>query len=161
MDMKKTFPKTSILDTMQLLTSGSSEVSEATIKVGISEKLAEEAINDWDDPFKDLAAEELEETINGFCERLSDEVPEVLNAAVLFDIDAELSTNGDKASDAEIVSEVRGKAIQEDDIDVVYDEPPVPPSAFEVENAIELLQQFTLFCNKGEDLREVLSKVNT
>ena len=46
MDMKKTFPKTSILDTMQLLTSGSSEVSEATIKVGISEKLAEEAIND-------------------------------------------------------------------------------------------------------------------
>ena len=46
MDMKKTFPKTSILDTIQLLTSGSSEVSEATIKVGISEKLVEEAIND-------------------------------------------------------------------------------------------------------------------
>ena len=40
------------------------------------------------------------------------------------------------ASDAEIVAEVRGKAIQEDDIDVVYDEPPVPPSAFEVENAL-------------------------
>ena len=90
---------------------------------------------------------------------MSDEVPEELNAAVLLDIDAELSTNGDKASDAEIVAEVRGKAIQEDDIDVVYDEPPVPPSAFEVENAIELLQQFKLFCNKGEDLREVLSKV--
>ena len=68
-NMKKTFPKTSILDAMQLLTSAWFEVSEATIKncfrkVGISEKLAEEAINDQDDPFKDLAAKELEETIN-------------------------------------------------------------------------------------------------
>ena len=27
--------------------------------------------------------------------------------------------------------------------------------------AIEVLQQFTLFCDEGEDLREVLSKVNT
>ena len=47
---EKTFPKTSILDAIQLLTSAWSEVSEATInnffrKVGISEKLAEEAIN--------------------------------------------------------------------------------------------------------------------
>ena len=42
--MKKTFPKTSILDVMQLLTSAWSEVSEATIKncfkkVGILEKI--------------------------------------------------------------------------------------------------------------------------
>ena len=67
------FPKTSVLDAMQLLTSAWSGVSEATIKncfrkVGISEKLAEKAINDQDDLFKDLAAEELEETINEFCE---------------------------------------------------------------------------------------------
>ena len=57
----------------------------------------------------------------------------------------------------------RGEAIQEedDDIDVVYEEPPAPPSAFEVEKAIEVLQQFTLFCDEGDDLREVLSKVNT
>ena len=58
--------------------------------------MAEEAINDRDDPFKDLAAEELKETINEFRERLPDEVPEELNGAVLLDIDAELSTNGDK-----------------------------------------------------------------
>ena len=94
-DMKKTFPNISILDAMQLLTSAWPEVSETTIKncfrkVGISEKSAEEAINDHDDPFKDLAAEELEETINEFCERLPDEAPEQLNAAVLLDIDAKL-----------------------------------------------------------------------
>ena len=60
MDIKKTFPKTSILDAMQLLQFAWSKVSEATIKncfrkVGISGKLAEEAINEQDDPFKDLA----------------------------------------------------------------------------------------------------------
>ena len=59
-------------------------------KVGISEKLAEGAIDDEDDPFKELAAEELEETINQFRERLPNEVPDKLDAAVLLDINAEL-----------------------------------------------------------------------
>ena len=125
-------------------------------------KLAEEAINDENDPFKDLAAEELEETISEFRERLPDEVPGKLHAAALLDIDAELSTNGDKPSDAEILAEVLGEAIQEeDDIDAVYDEPPVPPSAFEVEKTIEVLQQFTVFFDEGDNLREVLLKVYT
>ena len=101
--------------------------------------MAEEVINDHDDPFKDFAAEELEETINEFCERLPDEVPEELNAALL-DIDEERSTNGDKPSDAGILADVRGEAIQEeDDTHVVYDEPPAPPSALEVEKATEVL----------------------
>ena len=146
--MKTTFPKTSISDAMQLLTSAWSELSEATIKncfrkVEISEKWVEEAINDQDDPLKDLAAEELEETINEFRERLPDDVPEELNAAVVLDIDVELSANRDKPSDAEILAELRGETMQEeDDIDVVYDEPPAPPSAFGVEKAFEVLQQF-------------------
>ena len=123
---------------IQLLTSAWSEVSEVTIKncfkkFGMSGNSAE-AISDRDDPFKDLAAEELEETINEFRERLPDEVPEKLNAVVLLDIDAELSTNGDKPSDAEVLEELPGESIQEEeyDIDVVYDEPRAPPSAFEV-----------------------------
>ena len=58
-DTKKAFPKTSILDAMQLLQSSWSEVSETTVKncfrkAGISEEVAEEAINEQDDPFKDL-----------------------------------------------------------------------------------------------------------
>ena len=130
-----------------MLTSAWSEGSEATIKncfrkVGISKKLTEEAINGQDDPFKDLSAEELEETIHEFCDRLPDEVPEELNAATLLDIDAELSTNGDKPSDSEILAEVQREAIQkeeENDINVVYDELPEPTSAFRVEKAIEVL----------------------
>ena len=41
--------------------------------------MAEEAINDQDDLLKDLAIEELEETINELHEILLDEVPEELN----------------------------------------------------------------------------------
>ena len=141
------FPRTSVLDVTQSLTSAWSEVSEATIKncfrkVRILEKSAE-AINDQDDPFKDLAAEELEETINDFREGLPDEFPEKLNAAVLLDISAELSTYGDKPSDAEILADVWGETIQEeDDTDVVYDEPSAPVSVLEV--ATEVFQQFFL-----------------
>lgn len=52
--------------------------------------------------------------------------------AVLLEIVAELATNGDRPSDAEILAEVRGDAIQDDDEgDVVYDESPAHPSVFE------------------------------
>ena len=94
---------------------------------------------------------------------MSDEVPEDLNAAVLLDIDTELSTNGDKPCDAEILAEVGGKVIQgeeEDDVDVVYDEPPASESVFQIEKAIEVLQQLTLLWDEGDDVQEVLSKVN-
>ena len=64
------------------------------------EKSPKEVINDQTDLSKDVAVEELEETINEFRERLPDEVIEELNAAVLLDINAELSTNRDKPSDA-------------------------------------------------------------
>ena len=152
---------------MQLLTSTWSEVSETTIKIcfkkiEIFEKLVEETINYQDDLFKDLEVGELGETNNEFLERLPDEVTEELNAAVLLDIGAKQSTNGNKTSDFEILEEVRGEAIQEeDDIYVVYDELPKPPSALEVEKVFEVLQQFTLFCGERDDLWEVLSKVKT
>ena len=123
--------------------------------------MVEETVNYQDDLFKDLEVGELGETNNEFLERLPDEVTEEPNAAVLLDIGARQSTNGDKTSDFEILEEVRGEAIQEeDDIDVVYDEPPSPLSAFEVEKVIEVFQQFTLSCNEGDDLRDVVSKVN-
>ena len=103
----------------------------------------------------------MKKTINKFRERLPDKVLKKLNEAALLDIVADLSTNRGKPSDAEILAEVRGKAIQEEEnIDIVYDEPSAPPSAFEEEKTIEVLQQFTLLCDEGQDLGEVLSKVN-
>ena len=66
-DIKKKLPQTSILDAMWLLQSSWSEVSELFIKNcfpkrRISEKSTEQAINEEDDPFKDITAD-LEETI--------------------------------------------------------------------------------------------------
>ena len=77
--MKKKLPQTSILDAMQLLQSAWSEVSELTIKncfrkSGISEKSAEQVINEEDDPFKDITPD-LEQTITELRERLSKEAP--------------------------------------------------------------------------------------
>ena len=134
-DMKKELPQTSILDAMQLLQSALSEVSELTIKncfrkSGIPEKSAEQAINEEDDPFKNITAD-LEETITELRERLPEEPPEELNATDLLDVDAELSTNGAKPSGAEIIVEIRGEVPDDEDetdIDFVIDDPKVPPT---------------------------------
>ena len=93
MDMKKKLPETSIFDAMQLLQSAWSEVSELTIKncfwkSEISEKSVEQAINEEDDPSKNITAD-LEETIGELRERLLEEAPEELNATDLSDVDAE------------------------------------------------------------------------
>ena len=159
-DMKKKLPQTSVLDAMQLLQSAWSEVLELTIKnyfrkSGISEKSAEQAINEEDDPFKDITAD-LEETITELRKRLPEEAPEELNATDLLDIDAELSTNGEKPSDAEIIAEIRGEVPDDEDetdIDFVIDDPKVPPTEIETEKAIEALEELSMFCEDGGDFK--------
>ena len=117
--MKKKLPQTSILDAMQLLQSAWSEVSGLTIKncfrkSGISEKSAEQAINKEDDPFKDITAD-LEETITELGERVPEEAPEALNVTDILDTDAKLSTDGEKPSGAEIITEIRGEVPHNED----------------------------------------------
>ena len=166
-DMKKKLSQTSVLDAMQLLKPAWSEVSELTIKncfrkSGISEKSAEQAINKEDDPFKDITAD-LEETITELRERLPEETPEKLNATDVSDVDAELSTNGENPSDAEIIAEIRGEVPDdkdETDIDFVIDDPKVPPTEIEIEKAIEALEELSMFCEDGEILRTAVSNVN-
>ena len=166
-DMKKKLSQTSILDAMQLVKPALSEVSELTIKncfrkSGISEKSAELAINKEGDPFKDITAD-LEETITELRERLPEETPEELNATDVLDVDAELSTNGENPSDAEIIAEIRGEVTDdkdETDIDFVIDDPKVPPTEIEIEKAIEALEELSMFCEDGEILRTAVSNVN-
>ena len=62
--------------------------------------------NAQDDQFKNLAAEELQETTRELRERLVDDAPDERISAVLLDIDAELSANLDKPSNAEILAEI-------------------------------------------------------
>ena len=155
-DMKKKLPQTSIFDAMQLLQSTWSEVSELTIKncfrkSGISEKSVEQAINEEDYPFKDITAD-LKETITELRERLPEEAPEEMNVTDFFDVDVELSTNGEKPIDAEIIAEIRGEVPDDEDetdIDFVIDDPKVHPTEIEIEKAIEALEELYMFCEMG------------
>ena len=103
----------------------------------------EQTINEEDDPFKDITAD-LKETITELREQLSEEAPEELNATDLFDVDVELSTNGEKPSDGEIIAEIRGEVPDdkdENDIDFIIDDQKVPPTEIEIEKAIEALEE--------------------
>ena len=93
---------------------------------------------------------------------MPEESPEELNAADILDPDAELSTNGEKPSDAEIIAEIRGEVPDDEDetdIDFVIDDPKVPPTEIEIEKAIEALE-LSMFCEDGEILRTAVSNVN-
>ena len=161
-DMKKNLPQTLVLDAMQLLQSAWSEVWELTIKncfrkSGISEKSAEQAINEEDDPFKDITAD-LEDIITELREQLLEEALEELNTTDLLDVDSELSTNG-----VEIIAEIRGEVPDDEDetdIDFVIDDPKVPPTEIEIEKTIEALEELSMFCEDGEILRTAVSNVN-
>ena len=84
---------------------------------------------------------------------MPEEAPEELNATDLLDVDAELSLNGEKPSNAEIIGEIRGEVPDdkdETDIDFVI----------EIEKAIEALEELSMFCKDGEILRTTIGNVN-
>ena len=62
--------------------------------------------NAQDDQFKNIAAEELQETTRELREKLPDDAPDERISAALLDIDAELSANLGKPSNAEILAEI-------------------------------------------------------
>lgn len=173
-DARKPFPKTSILDAMQLLQSSWSQVLEATIKncfrkAGISEKAAEEAVNDKDDPFRDLCTDDdmdLEETVEDLCARLPKMIPSELNAAHLLESDEELATSDSRPTDSDILAEVLGELSDgdenedESELEDLGDEPPTCPASADVDKAVEVLQQLSLFCGNGEEMRKMLEKFN-
>ena len=128
------------------------KVSELTIKncfrkSGISEKSAEQAINEEDGTFNNITAD-LEETIAELHERLLKGALKELNVTDLLDVDAELSTNGEKPSDAEIIAEIRGEVPDNDedetDIDFVIDDPKLPLTEIEIEKAVEALEELSI-----------------
>eukprot|EP00794_Sanderia_malayensis_P015050 gene15050-16603_t len=172
-DAKKGIPKTSILDAMQLLRLSWAEVTEKTIKscfkkAGISEQAAEEALEDKDDPFKDLTAEddmELEDAIDCLRAQLPEEVPLHLNAAALLEIDESLATNAGKLTDADILASIKEEAsVEEDEAtenEIEFeDDPPVCPTSIEVDKALETLQQFSLVCHNGAEIQETIEKID-
>ena len=74
-----------------------------------------------------------------------------------------MSTSGGKVSDSGIFAEKRGQIVnieEPNDVLEVEDESPVCPTSLELDKALEVHHQLTLFCEIGKEMREVV-KVNT
>ena len=156
---------------MMMLKTTWDEVTEKTVvncfrKSGISVEARKGAMDDHDDPFKEMvddgeddsadgeddnAVEELEFDLNQLRETRPDLAPENLDADALVDFDREVATNESQPlSVNEIVNEYLSQPVEtvEDissDEDEFPDEPISPPSRNEVDGAIEILNRLTLF----------------
>ena len=82
----------------------------------------------------------------------------------MLDIDVELLTSGVNSIEGHTLAEIRVEIVEEeeesDNALEVKDEPPVCPISLVVDKALKIHQQVTPFCEKGNEMREVLEKIN-
>ena len=116
-------PTTSLLDAMTMLARAWDTVEEKTImncfrKAGISPGTQTSAINDDDDPFRDIENDpfsNLQYDLNVLRESQPELVPDDSTAADLVDVDTNVMTNGEHLTDAEIIAEILNNGEQEEE----------------------------------------------
>ena len=110
-------------------------------------------MNDDDDPFKSLQKdlEKLHELDN-------DPIQPNLSAESFADLDSEVITSGSFSNDDDIIVEViEGENEEsEDDQDDEESTPPTRPSTNEVEDALETLQDLSMFSTLGDEIRSLV-----
>ena len=116
-DKKKTLPKVSLLQGMQMLVSAWDALSTQTIvncfrKSGTSTESQETAIAEDDDPFRDIQNE-----IDDHRSVQHDLIEEDFDASIFADVDAEVIAVQPPPSDAEIVAETEDVSDDDDDDD--------------------------------------------
>ena len=140
-------------------------------KSGISEKDAEKAMNDEEDPFKGLEDDDVEEdpvqTLGADLsikkERFADQIDADISLDEYVDFDIEVSTSHGKLTNAEIIAEVTGT--QEDnsddeESDNVEGEPIIKSGIEEMQKAIGILEDFSLYSKFGEVMMRSLKELN-
>ena len=131
-------------------------------KAGISKDAQITILNDADDPFKSLS--------NSISELKKREVDgDILNADDFVDIDFEVCTsNSDELTDEEIVEIVlnedkdQNESNLEGDVDdeiEAHDIPPKKPKLSELEEALELMERWSLFDENGLEIRKQLNMI--
>ena len=152
-EKKKTLPKISLLQRMQILVSAWDVLSAQTIvncfrKSGISTESQETAIAEDDDPFRELQNE-----IDDLRYVQPNLIEEYFDATTFADVGDEVIAVQPPPSDAEIVAELlEMEDVSDDDDDYsgeVADEPVKFPDKNELLQVIETLQRFSLFLDKG------------
>jgi len=157
----KSLPKISILQAMKHLVSSWNAVSKETIvncfkKSNISISNQQAAVNDYDDPFKSL-----QEDIDRLNE-LDNEVN--LSAEAFSNVDSDVVTSATIESDEDIIAQLievdEGCESEEDDQDgeSVWH---TRPSASEIGNALEVLQDLSLFSTHGEQIHSLVLKIES
>ena len=168
-------PKFSILSTMYMLKKTWDAISNQTFnncfrKSGILEKDAEKAMNDKEDPFKVLEDDDVEEDpvqtlgadLSILKERFADQIDADISLDAYVDFDIEVSTPHGKLTNAEIITEVTG--IQEEHSDDeesenVEGKPIIKPGIKEVQKAIGILEDFSLYSKFGEAMMRSLKEL--
>ena len=137
-------------------------------KSGISEKDAEKAMNDEEDPFKGLEDDDAEEDpvqtlgadLSILKERFAVQIDGDISLDEYVDFDIEVSTSHSKLTNAEIIAEVTGTQEDDEGSDNVEGEPIIKPGIEEVQKAIGILEDFSLYSKFGEAMMRSLKELN-
>ena len=116
-----------------------------------------QALQDEDEPFKDLA-KEIEE-LQG---KAQESVLLSANKNDILHVDDQIIATATLQTEEEILVELPGEDLedsQEDD-DIIYDEPTSRPTTVEIRNAMEVVSKYCLFSDKGDMLHSSYLKLN-
>ncbi|XP_057302680.1 tigger transposable element-derived protein 4-like [Hydractinia symbiolongicarpus] len=176
LDEEKSTPKFSILAAMYMLRKAWDDVSNKTFtncfrKSGISQKDAERAINEDDDPFKSLTSEVEEDPIPTLDAELSyikrrfpDHIDPDLSTEDFIDFDIEVSTSHGRLKTADIIAEITGTQYEEleevDEEDKEEEDKITRPTAEQVRTAINVLEDLSIFSHFGEEMIASLRDLN-
>ena len=132
------------------------------MKAGISKEAQIMSFNDADDPFKTFSG-----SICELKKRKAD--GDILNADDFVDIDFEVCTSeSNELTDEEIVESVRNEEkdqneqnLEDDGDDEIeaHDIPPKKPKLSELEDALELIERWSLFDESGLEVRKQLNVI--
>ena len=119
----------------------------------VSKEAQNTSLSDADDPFKSLS-----DSISELKKREVDS--DILNADEFVDIDFEVSTSrSNELSDEEIVKIVLNEHNEDDDDDEIeaHDITPKKPKQSELEEALELMERWSLFDEDGLEIRKQIN----
>ena len=162
LDSNKPLPKISLITALQLLVSAWNEVSKATIvncfrKSKISEKDQTNAVNDEDDPFKEMSEE-----LQNLREKDSSLVPENLTAEDFASMDDVVVSTASHLTDNEILQEALQPDTNEEEDILDDDEELKTPNKTDVETSLQILKNLSLFSEKrGNQMQDLISKFET
>ena len=122
-------------------------------KSNTSQSNQQATVNDDDDPFKSL-----QEGLEKLRQLGNDAIQPNLSADSFANLDSEVVTSASFSNDDDIIAEViEGENEEsEDDQDDEESTPSTRPSTNEVEDALETLQDLSMFSTRGDEIRSLV-----